>query len=115
VRGAGIQRDDARAVVRAEIRVGAELRAFPLVLAVAVGAMPVPTKDRFLLHAGLRCVHPVIPPGIAPAFRTGLPPVRVIAVAAVAFTNAGDPAVDENVVRSLIVVNGYRDNLLIVS
>ena len=72
------------------------------------------TEDCLFLHAGLRCVHPVIPPGVAPALRSGLPPVGVIAVAAVALTNAGDPAVDKNVVRGLIIVYHRRNDLSII-
>ena len=114
VRGAGIQCDYVGTIVRAKIRIGSELRAPTLIFAVTVGAMPMATEDRLFLHAGLRCVHPVIPSRMTPALRSGLPPVGVIAVATVALTNAGDPAVDENVVRGLVVVNGCRDNLLIV-
>ena len=50
VRGAGIQCDDAGTIVRAEIRVGAELGALPLILAVTIGAMPVAAKDRLFLQ-----------------------------------------------------------------
>ena len=54
VRSAGVQRDHAGTVVRTEIGVGAELGAFTLILAVAVGAVPVSAEDSFLFPAALR-------------------------------------------------------------
>lgn len=81
VGGAGVQGNDAWALVGAEIRVGAERRALVLKLCVALRAIPVPAEDRFLFQAGLRRVHPIDPACPTPLQRRSLPPVGAIAAA----------------------------------
>ena len=66
VGGAGVQRDDAGAVIGAEIRVRPELGAAVLIDGMAIGAMPVAAEDRLFLQAGLGRVHAVTPPRPAP-------------------------------------------------
>ena len=114
VGGAGVQRDDAGAVIGAEIRVRPELGAAVLIDGMAIGAMPVAAEDRLFLQAGLGRVHAVTPPRPAPFRLRGLPPVGAIAAAAVCLLKAGDPAVHEDIALGLVVLPGRGDDLSVI-
>ena len=85
-----------------------------LIPAVAVGAMPVAAEDGLVLGTGLRRVHAVNPPRPMPFRRRSLAPVGAVAEAAVTLLNAGNPAMDENVVLGLVVVDHGWDDLPII-
>ena len=89
----------------------AELGTFVLVSSMAVGAVPVAAEDCLVLGAGLCCVHTVDPACPTPFHGRGITPVGAIAVAAVELLYTGNPAVDENVMLSLVPVGHSWDDL----
>ena len=73
---AGIQRNDSRRHVRAEIRALAKLPALSLIPAVPVGCVPMTADDGFIiLIYGAHGVHAVDPARLPPAPFGRLPPI----------------------------------------
>ena len=102
---AGIQRYDAWSIIWAKIGIRAKFCSLPLIFGMAIRSMPVSADDRLFFHAGLNGIHSVIPTGSLPLERIDIAPVGIVTESGAAIRNARDPAVDEDVMLRLIIID----------
>lgn len=109
----GIYGNNSGTIIGREVRIFSKLGPLVFVFAMAIRSMPVSANNGLILICGLCCIHAIEPSCLIPLLTACFPLRRNIAVAFISVWNTRNPAVRENIVFRLEVINHCRNDVFI--